>query len=262
MNVNSEKFQQHAIFSELDNYMQFYDNLSLLVFPFITPGTGSMANIDSYVYSSIKGTIDSIQTITRRGRLNDAYALLRKYHDSVIINTYSCLYLEDNISIENFTVEKIRNWLDGKEQLPEYRIMSQYIHNSKKVASLNKLLYQSDVYKNVRERCNDHTHYNYFQNILLNDNEIYQKDRIGVLDQLSNDILNIFLLHQAYIIHLNQHYISSTEYRDNLESGMEPIEGTQYNVAPFVQEIFDKLFKIKKPDVANFLILTSDMHLN
>lgn len=100
------------------------------VFSFASMGTKAFCNIDTYVYSSMQGTVESIKTILLAGRINDAYALLRKYHDSAVINVYSNLYLRNNFSIENFVVEKIHNWLQGKEKLPEYRIMSQYIKTS------------------------------------------------------------------------------------------------------------------------------------
>ena len=69
-------------------------------------GTKAILNIDTYIFSSIQGTVDSIKTILTNGRINDSYALLRKYYDSTIINIYSSLYLQDNHSLENFIVEK------------------------------------------------------------------------------------------------------------------------------------------------------------
>ncbi|MGZ6540170.1 MAG: hypothetical protein ACXVEB_17475, partial [Bacteroidia bacterium] len=222
MKVESDEYQHHQIFKEAEEYMQFYKDLAMLVFPFMTQGTSSMANIDSYIFTSIRGTIDSIQITARNGRLNDAYSLLRKYYDSVIINTYATLYLEENVSIENFIVEKIQHWLHGTEQLPEYRVMSQYIRNSKKVLDLNNLLFKNDLYKSIRERCNDHTHYNYFRNLLLNDNEVYLKNRINILNQLLYDLRHVFLLHLSYVFFLNQHYMGSPDYRNCLEFGIEP----------------------------------------
>ncbi len=140
MMVTDEKYKSHHMFSELERYMDFYKNLSWSVFNFISMGTNAIYNIDSYVYSSIQGTLESIREILNNGRINDAYALLRKYYDSVIINVYSNLYLKDNFSIENFVVEKIDNWFKGREQLPEFRIMSNYIRSSDKVAAINNLL--------------------------------------------------------------------------------------------------------------------------
>jgi len=109
MMVKDEEYMQHYIFSELECYIGFYKSISMSVFSFCSMGTTSLCNIDTYVYSSIQGTLESIRMILETGRINDAYALLRKYHDSAIINVYSNLYLKDYFSIQNFIVEKINN---------------------------------------------------------------------------------------------------------------------------------------------------------
>ncbi len=173
MMVSDERYRGHQVFSELDEYIDFYRSLSISVMSFATMGTTAFVSMDTYVYSSIQGTVDSIKTLLEKGRINDCYSLVRKYFDSAVINVYSNLYLQDHRSIDNYIVEKVNNWLHGKEKLPEYRIMSQYIKKSRVLEAINNLLYVNELYKNVRERCNDHTHYNYFKNVLLNDSEVY-----------------------------------------------------------------------------------------
>jgi len=133
-----QAYKEHQVFSKLDEMIDFYKSLSFSIFRFMTQGTKAICNIDSYVYSSVQGTLESIKNILRNGRINDSYALLRKYYDSSIINIYSNIYLNDNFSLENFVVEKIDNWLQGKEQLPEYRVMSQYIRKSDRNKKLKK----------------------------------------------------------------------------------------------------------------------------
>lgn len=130
LQVTDKAYTEHRIFTELERYAEFYERLAMSVFSFPTIGTKSICSIDTYVYSSMQGTVESIKAILLAGRINDAYALLRKYHDSAVINVYSNLYLQDNFSIDNFVVEKIHNWLQGKEKLPEHRVMSQYIKAS------------------------------------------------------------------------------------------------------------------------------------
>ena len=106
--------KEHLVFTQLTEYAQFYKALSASVMGWVTQGTiSSVLNIDTYVFSSIRGTLESIRDILIKGRINDSYALLRKYYDSVIINVYSNLYLDENFSVENFVVEKINNWLHG-----------------------------------------------------------------------------------------------------------------------------------------------------
>lgn len=229
---------------------------------FISRGTTSFLNIDTYVFSSMQGTVDSIKTLLLNGRINDSYALLRKYYDSTIINIYSNLYLQDNVSLDNFIVEKIDNWLNGKEQLPEYRIMNDYVRNSGKLKEINDLLFkEKTTYKRLRSRCNDHTHYNFYHNLLLNDNKVYLKHRINALNQFSADLRNIFILHCSYLFYLNPHYMVSSDYMDSLECDLEPEEGSQYFVAPFIQNAFDKTIKAYRNDIAKVIVDNSCMQL-
>lgn len=135
-----KKYKEHPVFQQLAEYAEFYKDLAFIVMGWVTQGTTSIINVDTHVYSSIQGTLESIKDILIKGRINDAYALLRKYYDSAIINIYTNLYLDDNFSIENFVVNKINDWLHGKDQLPEYRVMSDYIRKSEKLAKINELL--------------------------------------------------------------------------------------------------------------------------
>lgn len=244
------EYQSHPVFSDLDRYVAFYNSLSHSVFQFPTMGTKAICNIDSYVFSSMQGTLTSISTILRDGKINDAYALLRKYYDSAIITIYSNLYLEEHFSIENFVVLQIDNWLKGKEQLPEYRVMSNYIRNSSKVAEITECLFADNRYKQLRERCNDHTHYNFYHNVLLNDPEIHLPSRGKALNGFSEDLRDVVILHLAYLFFTNQHYMASSDYLDSLECGLTPEPDSQYWVAPFVQELFDEVVKKHRPDVA------------
>lgn len=248
--IIDDTYKNHQVFAQLSKYTEFYKDLSFLVMSFISQGTKSVLNIDTYIYSSIQGTLESIKGILIQGRINDSYALLRKYYDAAIINTYSDLYLDDYFSLENFVVDKIDRWLQGKEQLPEYRIMSKYIRASCKLVKINALLYKDKTYKELRDRCNDHTHYNFYYNLLLNDNEIYLKNRIAILNKFSKDLENIFILHLSYLFYLNDHYMMSSDHVDSLDVGLTPEEGSQYYVAPFIQEIFDSVIKKNRMDLA------------
>lgn len=88
MKATDTEYQTHPVFGELDKYADFYESLAKSVFQFATLGTQAICNLDTYIYSSMQGSLESIQNILRAGRINDAYALLRKYYDSAIINVY------------------------------------------------------------------------------------------------------------------------------------------------------------------------------
>ena len=256
-----ETYRKHEVFAQLTKYAEFYKNLSSSIFSFVTLGTRSWGNIDTYTYSSMQGTIESISDILIKGRINDSYALLRKYYDAAIINIYSNLYLADNFNCTNFIVQKIDNWMKGTEPLPEYRIMSEYIKKSPKLSEINKFLDNDERYKKIRNRCNDHTHYNFYKNILLNDNEIFLKNRLKYLNIFSEDLENIFILHLSYLFYLNDHYMTSSDYMDSVNSGLPPTEGSEYFVAPFVQGIFDTVIKKNRMDIAEKIISKTSMNL-
>jgi len=107
-----EEYFKHKIFEHLDIYIDFYNLLSDSVAQFINPGTNNIINFETFLISSIKNTLQSIKLILADGKINDAYALTRKYHDSVTINIYAILYLQNNWNLENMVVEKINNKSD------------------------------------------------------------------------------------------------------------------------------------------------------
>jgi hypothetical protein len=261
MMVTDKEYQNHTVFADLERYAVFYERLAHSVFGFVSLGTRAACNIDSYLFSSIQGTLASIQAILRAGRVNDAYALLRKYYDSATINIYTDLYLQDNFRIQNFVVERIDKWVQGKERLPDYRIMSQYIRRSQGVAPITALLHADDRYKRLRDRCNDHTHYNFYRNVLLNDREIYLEGRRRALDEFSNDLRDVLIFHIAYMFFANAHYMMSSDYVDCLECGTTPEPDSQYWVAPFIQDIFDQTVKKFRPDIAAMIKQHSPMEL-
>lgn len=245
-----KEYTEHSIFEQLKRYSKFYDSLSFSIMSWHTQGTLALMNLDTYTYSSMKGTIESIKDTLSKGRINDSYALLRKYYDSTIINVYTNLYLSDNYSISNFVVTKIDNWIKGTEKIPEYRVMSRYIKDSLKLAPINELLKRDDRYKKIRARCNDQTHYNFYHHLLLNDNKIHNPNRVKYLNVFEKDIEAIFIQHFAFIFYLNDHYMMSSDYVDSLEMSLTPEEGSQYWVAKFIQETFDEVIKPKRYDIA------------
>jgi hypothetical protein len=260
--VADDTNKQHRVFAQLDRYASFYQQLAMSIFSFASMGTKTIYNMDTYVYSSMQGTVESIKVILLSGRINDAYALLRKYYDSAVINIYSNLYLKDNFSIDNFVVEKINAWLMGKEKLPDYREMSQYVKASDMLKPINDLLSKDDRYKHIRDRCNDHTHYNFFYYVMLNDNEIYLKDRDKNLEQIAEDMQDIFILHLGYLFIMNDHYMMSSDHLDALECNMEPEKNSQYWVAPFIQEIFDQVVTPRRGDITSAIKTVSAMQLS
>lgn len=264
MITSENQKSKHEVFAKLEHFSAFYGALAGAVIGVLSPGVrGPICGADTYVFSGIKGTLDSIEQILSAGRINDAYVLLRKYHDSVVINVYSNLYLEDHFSIANFVVQKIDDWVQGKDKLPRFQKMMEYIKASRKLAPISKLLFQQGDrrYSELRTRCNNQTHYNFFQTLQLNDPQVYVKERPVVLDEFSKDLEHIFILHISYLFYLVPAYMRSSDYIDSLEVGMQPEKGSEYFVAPFVQEIFDSILRKHRADLAEVIKRDTPMAL-
>jgi len=256
-----DEYLDHVLFNEIDKYMDFYESLAYSISNHISIGTSAITNLDTYAYSSFKGTLESIKLILMVGRMNDSYALLRKYYDATMINIYSNLFLEDNFNAENLIVKEIEGWKNGSTTIPKYRKIASYIKKSPKLKPVTDLLQKDDRYIEIRDRCNDHMHYNFYRNLMYNDNRIYLGDRVEILNTLSNDLKDLFLQHISYLFYLKDHYMMSSDFIDALEFGMEPEENAQYFVAPFIQGIFDNVVKENRPDIAQLIKKETAMKL-
>ncbi len=89
--------------------------------------------------------------------------------------------------------------------------------------------------------------------MMMNDNQVYVKNRIETLNILSCDIRDIFIKHFIWMFTASEHYMGSSDYIDSLDCGMTPEEDSQYHVAPFIQEVFDGIIKKYRIDLASEL---------
>lgn len=256
-----KEYLEHKVFDLLDEIKEFYKDLSFSVYQFGKLGIYGMGNIDSYMFSSMQGTMESIRIILKSGHVNDAYSLLRKFHDCIMINVYSTLFLEDNFSMEMLVVKQIDDWLKGNEKIPSFKKMNKYIQRSTKLEEINSLLSEEDRYKNIRESCNNNTHYNFYKNVLLNCSDIRIENRHRHLDMLEYDIEQLFIFHLSYLFIQSEHYMTSSDYMDYLEMGMEPEEDSQYWVSNAAQNVFDKYIKSIRPDIAELNLAHTCMKL-
>ncbi|MBP9741880.1 MAG: hypothetical protein KBD37_00810 [Burkholderiales bacterium] len=260
--VLDDKYKNHEVFSKLTNYIAFYEDFAISIMKFPTYGTTSFINLDTYAYSSIGATLESIKMILKAGQINDAFALLRKYHDSTIINIYSNLYISDHLAEGAVLVDKINNWLHGKEKMIRYEKMCEYIKKSDKLKAITELFHKDKRYETIRKKCNDHTHYNFFHNLAINDKQIYNNTRIQLLNEFLWFLQDLLIQHLAYIFYLHDHYTSSSDYIDYLEISETPPIDSQYWVASFIQGTFNSEIKLRRIDIYNEIKNKTNMHLN
>lgn len=254
-------YQSHKIYSLLNSLIDFYNAVYVFGPDFITNGiVKGVLNIDKVVCASLSGTLDSMRVILKEGRINDAYALMRKYNDGIIVVLYINIYIKQNCSIEKYIVDDMQQWVDNKRKLPSSEKMMKVIRNYKPLEDLEQLFDFDNLYLKIRRLANGNTHYNKLYYLWLNNAMIYNSSRIKELDVLYYYTLQLFIFHFAYMYSLNPHYMMSSDYVDALDLGFQPEEGSQYWVAGYVSDVFEK-YITTRPEVAEYMRKHSGMNL-
>lgn len=279
-----EEFAAHAIFQEMAKGEEFYEVLANMVWPQTSRTRQLLGNLDSSFFDSLAGTIESIRMVLLAGRIADAFTLLRRFNETTWLHVYVMLRLEEKNdamadlfstlddldsnqaaeavaqALQQGYVEEIEDWLGGDKSMPELRVFSQWIISSPNTMALN-LLFDRDQYRQISSRANDHVHVNFFRNLRLNNTRIGFEPQMAWLEQLAHDFRDLFVRHVAFVFGIHPEYMRSSDYVDALECGVSPAEGSEYWVAPFVQELFNEMITPLRADVTDFIKQNCAMQL-
>lgn len=255
-----DAYLKHKVFDDLKYMMEFYDSLSNNCYSFVTFGTNGIVNYASYVYTAIKGTLDSINTLLTKGRMNDAYTLLRKLFDDIIMEIYMDVTLKDKFSLDNFIVKEVEEWIQGKHRIPRSDKILKYLEKSERTKDLYPLFGWDTYLKKNRELLDDSVHSNRFHLMLLNCNTVRIENRERHLKNCEIVLDQLFLLHLSSVFHLNPQYLIASDYIDYMDMGLTPPEGSEAWIAQFAQEAFDKVIKPHKA-IANFILSTCSLEI-
>ena len=263
-----EDYLKHQVFDSLKTYEDFYESLSynvMTLIDYILDRTEfhTTLNHNTYLLSSIGATLNSINVVLQAGRINDAYALLRKYYDSSIINIYLNLLIEEReVDLTKATkgdpsrIEKIDKWYRGEEKL-KYGDMIKHISQSSHLKKITAMIQKGNRYPGIRDRCNDHVHQNSYAHFFLNSDINVGELRDKLTNQFLRDLDDLFAQHFILFFYLNDKYMA---YIDEVgavveaEGSPDDIEAATEAVCPFVQQVFDEYIKPRRPDLANELI--------
>ena len=200
----SEEYTNHEVFRELKRMQEFYDCVSTTCFPCLPLGTRLVANHISYIFCSLYGTLDSIQTLLELGRINDAIVLVRKYYDDVLVAIYlEVLRIDQFDWVEGKIVKDIDVWLNGKHRIPSIQKILSTLKKSNSTKELYPLFKWKNEFQDYRKYLDDSVHCNSFKSVLLNCNTLYNLDREKELQEIQKVVRDIFTMHLAFLIILD-----------------------------------------------------------
>lgn len=274
------KYYKHKIFQFLEDLYYFYGFIAtnscdtadgLMI-------TGKFS-VGYHIYSSIQGTIESIKILIYAGRLNDVFALSRKYDDAILTALYITKLIKQDerkiIETEEdlnsiLTNSLVREWSNKGKPLywkcdkpkDEIKKIDKYIWELLGLQNNDPSSCKGKE-KNQRQKCNDNVHYNSLSVFTNNDYETLQQNNKGLvlLNQLYDVLMQSFAMHFSYLYIMKPYIYASNEYISSLEDGIQPEEGSERWVTSIVQDVFDKYIKAEYKEAANYLIKMDLMEL-
>lgn len=284
--IMDKEYLDHPVFVSVVESADFYRNLSDNVMSFVTMWVKSQTiiNYDSYFFGAVANSIDSIKAVLTLGHVSDARTLLRSLFDEMVVNLYftarlrkkgdECnrLMTNDNGFVQDLKLEElydanVSDWLaDNKTKSLKaalrYDEMKKFLCQEARLIGIVEYL-ESDECKKMREWLNDAVHLNHYKSILLNDGLLCLDDlRKATLDELKRAFDKITMFHITCMFCLSPVYMMSSDYLDYKECGMEPPEGCQYEVSPFIQSYLDKtVYKLQPRWAIKMVEKTGPMRL-
>ena len=201
---NIEAYKNHKVFKEIDCMMELYGNISFACFPFVPSGTSLIMNYVTYTYQAIQGTLESIKTLLEIGRISDAYTLVRKYFDDVMVDLYIDVIRKDGYDWLKFEcVDDVEKWIKSKHRIPPIKKILVTLKNSVCTKELYPYFGWDTYFNQNRTILDDFVHSNRYSLMVLNCSDVYLQNREKHLQSILIILNNIITMHLAFIFYMN-----------------------------------------------------------
>jgi hypothetical protein len=236
---------------------EFYEQMSYSVSNSPSGPMLGPLGIDEIMFRSCKSTLESMRLVLEKGHITDAFTLLRRFYDNVLVHIYCSVHLK-----ESARTRQIYDWAHGRDKLPKLKAILTAVSRDDALGELWDILHMDSRYSAIRDRCNDNVHNNYLLYLYFNADYIVTPETVdSSMARFRASLIDLAVLHFASLLSSKYHLMSSSDYVDHLEVGMTPPDDSQYWVAPFVQAYFDNIVKKRRSDVADWMIRNTPMQL-
>ncbi|MBC3797373.1 hypothetical protein [Acetobacterium tundrae] len=220
------------------SYLSFGRDFTFIRFDKIIP--------TNLILDSTTRTLESIKKCCENTNFADAYTLLRKYRDDLFYYLYILTISKDINLLENSDKDSmnkhekfILDWMEDKLSNLNSSEVLKAIGESEYLSSAIKKFNLQSAFKKMGDKLNNFVHSNgksYYNEPLHRMGEKvekYSKEFTQELDYITVAFLFLLVLVMPLCV-------MSYDYVDYLDCGDTPREGSQYWVAPFVQEYLKK----------------------
>lgn len=211
-------------------------------------------NVGSIIFCAITNRLKTLRFAVRHGFVSDAYVLIRMIYEDI----FTYIYLEVKIG-DGRGNNDIKQWIQGRKKLHGLNIkqlISSLTRDNSEMRECFDLMDVSGKYKDIKGYCNDYVHNNHLFGLILNtDSFVYRTAHYARMSAYLEALKSVLFVS---ICILKPYYASSSDYMDHVELRLSPPAGSQYWVAPFMQEEFDRLHTSNKK-LAEVILASSYM---
>ena len=268
-NINCMKLLNEVratrFFFESFSFLQFGRDALMLTSPSSVP-----FSINGILMSA-EQTLESLESCCEKGNFSDSYVLVRKYRDDLFFYLYILLVNKENI--ENFMAglsesprnkkqaENINKWLANKLENLHISEILKYIASSQRLSEAVCKYNLKVSFDDIGKKLNNFVHANgisYYNKPFghYRDDELMRtcEDLQNALDYITVTFLFLSAL-------CNPLSIMSSDYTDYLDFGETPPDNSQYWVAPFVTDYFQKKISLIDKNGLKYLQNETGMQL-
>jgi len=218
---------------------------------------------------SVSNTLDGIIKLIEIADVTDAFVLTRKLRDVLFLDLVILWdghingidKIGGNITdtkVYKDEKKRVSEWLNGKVFKYGNRQDIRYYDytNYKKIINKNdtiKLLFQTyfdDRDNEISKNLNDYVHINGFDKV---DNIYIFQFKPDFCNELGRIIKTIMVEYISTLFIIKSSLFASSDYIDNLESEIEPENGSQFWVIPSITKFVNKIIKKEFKDVYRFI---------
>lgn len=263
--IASVRTYQSAL-TDIKSVIEIYKSISDLntltgrLYMVMTPKRSCIVGTE--LLNSTVMTLENIKSCLANGSLSDAYTLLRKVRDESLLFLYFLTIVKNHnskIVESNRQVKDLFDWYDSNISYIKNEDIFNYIRTYQNVDSVISEHKLDSEWEALRIKLNDYVHTKGRENAFSNYSQNYDYE-VGFND-FRDDVKYVAVSFIFILLLIDTTIIMSTDYIDHLEMNMSPPKGSQYEVAPIVQDFINTYLKSYNNKLVSFIKETSVMNI-
>lgn len=246
------------IIESLDNHLMFVWQLSDLIWSngnvnFFNHGNRYF-RMRTELIDSTESTLKSIRILIDYGNFSDANVLIRKFRDDLFLYLY---FLEVSNRYNHKAISKHDNncfdWMEG--QLKDFKLTDIliFLMKNKEVEKVINKYKLRKVWDDIGMNLNNFVHANGLSYVQMNYANFNSTSIEKILKDVKFKIEYIVSIFVILIILIKPNLIAASDYVDAFDLGVQPKLGSQYFVAPFIQNYLDEHIVNLNPEIKKFI---------